>query len=74
MTRAVVRSWQDPALLRVLLPCFTTHFPGVVGNIYIAPVNSVFYAIWSLVSLLLDAGKLSSSFVYCQRRFHHLCE
>jgi hypothetical protein len=45
---------QDPALLRVLLPCFTTHFPGVVGNIYIAPVNSVFYAIWSLVSILLD--------------------
>jgi hypothetical protein len=45
---------QDPALLRVLLPCFTTHFPGVIGNIYIAPVNNSFYAIWSLVSLLLD--------------------
>ena len=45
---------QDPALLRVLLPAFTTHFPGIVGNIYIAPVNTVFYAIWSLVSLLLD--------------------
>jgi len=45
---------QDPALLRVLIPCFTTHFPGVVGNIYIAPVNAVFYAVWSLVSLLLD--------------------
>jgi len=37
---------QDPALLRVLIPCFTTHFPGVVGNIYIAPVNAVFYAVW----------------------------
>ncbi len=46
--------WQDPALLRELIPCFTTHFPGIVGNIYIAPTNTIFYAIWSLVSLLLD--------------------
>ncbi len=51
---------QDPALLRVLLPCFTTHFPGVIGNIYIAPVNNIFYAIWSLVSLLLDADQRRS--------------
>jgi len=51
---------QDPALLRVLLPCFTTHFPGVIGNIYIAPVNNIFYAIWSLVSLLLDTDTRNS--------------
>jgi len=47
-------SSQDPALLRSLLPCFTTHFPGIIGNIYIAPINTVFYFIWGLASLLLD--------------------
>jgi len=47
-------SSQDPALLRVLLPCFTTHFPGIIGNIYIAPINSVFFFIWGLASFLFD--------------------
>jgi len=51
---------QDPALLRELLPCFTTHFPGIVGNIYIAPVNNVFFFVWSLLSLLLDEDTKNS--------------
>ncbi len=32
---------QDPALLRVLIPCFTQHYPGVIGRIVVAPVNNV---------------------------------
>ena len=47
-------SSQDPALLRVLLPCFTAHFPGIIGKIYIAPINSVFFFIWGLASFLFD--------------------
>jgi hypothetical protein len=46
---------QDPGLLRVLVPLLRRHYPGLVGALYVAPVNPVFYVVWAIASLLLDA-------------------
>ena len=44
---------QDPALLKVLLPALTRHFPFSLHRAYVAPINTVFYLIWKVVQLLL---------------------
>ena len=46
---------QDPGLLRVMVPLLQRHYPGVVGAVYVAPVNPVFYVVWAIASLLLEA-------------------
>ena len=46
---------QDPGLLRDMLPVFQRHYPGLVGAVYIAPINLVFYVIWQIASLLIDS-------------------
>ena len=44
---------QDPTLLRELLPALTRHFPYSLHRAYVAPVNIVFWAIWSIARVLL---------------------
>ena len=44
---------QDPTLLRELLPALTRHFPYSLHRAYVAPVNIVFWAIWSVARVLL---------------------
>jgi len=51
---------QDPALLRVLIPCFTQHYPGIIGRLVIAPINNIFFVVWSIASILLDEGTRNS--------------
>ena len=46
---------QDPALLKELLPPLTRHFPYALHCAYIAPINVVFWAIWSVVKLVLPS-------------------
>ena len=46
---------QDPALLRRLLPALTRHYPYSLHRAYVAPVNVVFWAIWSVAKALLPA-------------------
>eukprot|EP00288_Rhodomonas_lens_P012558 CAMPEP_0177708658 /NCGR_PEP_ID=MMETSP0484_2-20121128/10394_1 /TAXON_ID=354590 /ORGANISM="Rhodomonas lens, Strain RHODO" /LENGTH=782 /DNA_ID=CAMNT_0019220237 /DNA_START=11 /DNA_END=2359 /DNA_ORIENTATION=- len=51
---------QDPALLRVLIPCFTQHYPAIIGRIVVAPVNNIFFIVWSIAKILLDEGTRNS--------------
>ena len=46
---------QDPVLLRYLLPPLITNFPFALHRAYVAPVNVVFYSIWTVVRYLLPA-------------------
>ena len=46
---------QDPVLLRYLLPPLVTNFPFALHRAYVAPVNVVFYSIWTVVRYLLPA-------------------
>lgn len=46
---------QDPALLRVLLPPLTRHFPFALHRAYVAPINPVFWAIWAIARALLPS-------------------
>jgi len=48
------RKNQDPTVLRALSPIIADHFPLLIGRVYIAPVNTVLFIIWRLVSLILD--------------------
>lgn len=45
---------QDPTVLRALAPVILDHYPDTIGRVIIAPVNTVLYVIWGLVSLILD--------------------
>ena len=42
---------QDPALLKVLLPVIVDHYPEYVGLAYVAPISTIFYAIWKLIQV-----------------------
>ena len=42
-------------LLAVLLPALTRHYPYSLHRAYVAPVNVVFWAIWSVAKALLPA-------------------
>ncbi len=46
---------QDPALLKELLPALTQNFPFSLHKAYVAPINVVFWAIWSVVRLVLPS-------------------
>lgn len=48
------RKNQDPTVLRALSPIIADHYPLLIGRVYIAPVNTVLFIIWRLVSLILD--------------------
>jgi hypothetical protein len=41
-------------LLRELLPTLQKHYPQTISKIYIAPINTVFFLIWSVAQLLFD--------------------
>lgn len=45
---------QDVPLLRELLPTLQKHYPQTISKIYIAPINTVFFLIWSIAQLLFD--------------------
>jgi hypothetical protein len=45
---------QDVPLLRELLPTLQKHYPQTISKIYIAPINTVFFLIWSVAQLLFD--------------------
>lgn len=45
---------QDVALLKELLPTLQKHYPQTISKIYIAPINTVFFFIWSIAQLLFD--------------------
>lgn len=45
---------QDPALLKVLLPTVLNHYPMYIGDVYIAPISTVFFIVWKLIQLILD--------------------
>jgi len=44
----------DRALLLEVLPNFQEYYPELLGTVYIAPVNLLFWAIWSAVSAFID--------------------
>ena len=44
---------QDPALAIAVLPALVQHYPGLLGEVIVAPVNGVFWAVWRVVSLFL---------------------
>jgi hypothetical protein len=45
---------QDPTVLRELAPIIMNHYPDTIGKVLIAPVNTVLFVIWGLVSMILD--------------------
>ena len=52
---AYVPARDASALLRRLLPALTRHYPYSLHRAYVAPVNVVFWAIWSVAKALLPA-------------------
>ena len=44
---------QDPQLAVAVLPALTEHYPELLGAVYIAPVNRLFYAVWAVVRVFL---------------------
>ena len=42
---------QDPQLAIAVLPALTQHYPELLGTVYVAPINSLFYAVWSVVRI-----------------------
>ncbi len=55
----------------MLLPTVLNHYPMYIGDVYIAPISTVFYVIWKLLQLILDEVWFVSSagsFVYV-----HVC-
>lgn len=51
-TRSSVRN-QDPRLAVAVLPALTAHYPELLGNVYVAPINRIFWAVWRVVRLFL---------------------
>ena len=51
-SRSGVRN-QDPRLVADLLPCLLSHYPELLGAVYVAPVNRLFYAVWAVVRVFL---------------------
>ena len=46
-------STQDPKLAIRVLPELTDHYPELLGNVYVAPVNSIFFTVWRVVKLFI---------------------
>ena len=44
---------QDPQLAIAVLPALTNHYPELLGAVYVAPVNRLFYAVWAVVRVFL---------------------
>ena len=44
---------QDPKLAISVLPTLTAHYPELLGSVYVAPVNRLFYAVWAVVRVFL---------------------
>jgi hypothetical protein len=44
---------QDPKLAISVLPTLTAHYPELLGAVYVAPVNRLFYAVWAVVRVFL---------------------
>ena len=54
---------QDPALAIAVLPALVQHYPGLLGEVIVAPVNGVFWAVWRVVSLFLGAETRRFTFI-----------
>jgi hypothetical protein len=39
---------------QVMLPTVLNHYPMYIGDVYIAPISTVFYVVWKLIQLILD--------------------
>ena len=46
---------QDPKLALAVLPELMEHYPELLGNVYVAPVNSLFFAVWRVIKIFLAA-------------------
>lgn len=46
---------QDPKLALAVLPELMKHYPELLGNVYVAPVNAVFFAVWRVIKIFLAA-------------------
>ena len=46
---------QDPKLALAVLPELMEHYPELLGNVYVAPVNSLFFAVWRVIKIFLSA-------------------
>ena len=44
---------QDVSLALSILPTIQEHYPGLLGRVFVAPVNDIFYVGWSVVKLFL---------------------
>lgn len=51
-------------ILQVLLPTVLSHYPMYIGDVYIAPISTVFYLVWQLIQIILDEAT--------KKRFHLL--
>ena len=51
-SRSGVRN-QDPRLVADLLPCLLRHYPELLGRVYVAPINALFFGVWRVVRLFL---------------------
>ena len=54
---------QDPTIVRALAPIIQEHYPQLLGKVYVAPVNTVLWVIWSIVRVVLDEDIKSVSLV-----------
>ena len=46
---------QDPKLALAVLPELMEHYPELLGNVYVAPVNALFFAVWRVIKIFLAA-------------------
>jgi len=44
---------QDPTLALAVLPTVQDHYPGLLGRVFIAPINPIFYVAWNVVKIFL---------------------
>ena len=49
---------QDPGLALAVLPTVQDHYPGLLGRVFIAPINPVFYVAWNVVKLFLKPATI----------------
>uniref|UniRef100_A0A7S2NKA4 CRAL-TRIO domain-containing protein n=1 Tax=Haptolina brevifila TaxID=156173 RepID=A0A7S2NKA4_9EUKA len=49
---------QDPALALAVLPTVQDHYPGLLGRVFIAPINPIFYLAWNVVRLFLKPATI----------------
>ena len=54
---------QDPTIVRALAPIIQEHYPQLLGKVYVAPVNTVLWVIWSVVRVVLDQDIKSVSLI-----------